>query len=236
MSYQKNTFLSYYKGQKLPYPVRCTIRRLEWRDIAQVMKLQSTILDELGQDQTFVSVNEAVDFRPYLTGEKGLMLGVFNDSGKLIAMQSLKVTHTPDIDIQSFTSEPVACLASFMVSHDYRGNRITPQLMGHLMHLSEVKFGVKNFIGYVDAHNPASYTHFLQNGFGVAEAYVDDVFHAPSYAFMFSNDKKVNDKLYFPAKMIGTGDFGFMQRRMKRVKICAALRQLKGKTQAHVKE
>ncbi len=217
--FQKNTFLSHHNGQKVNKPIPCTIRQLNWHDVSEILNLQGVILKELGPNQTFLSVNTESDFQPYLNDEKGMTLGVFeNITNQLIAVQSLKKEHTPDVDLKKITHDSIACLASFMVRKDFRGNRLTPLLMGHLTHIATAKYHVNNFIAYVDAHNPASYTHCQQKGFGIFEAYYDDVFHAPSYAFVLSDDKTVNDKLYFPDAIIKPKDFEKIQQIIKNKK------------------
>ncbi len=221
--YQKNTFLSFYDGKKVDAPILCTIRQLDWQDVSKVLELQKTILDELGADQTFLSVNKAADFQPYLNRQKGMMLGVFeNKTNQLIAVQSLKKEHVADVKIEDITSEPVACLASFMVRKDFRGNHLTPILMGHLTHIAATEYHINNFIAYVDARNPASYTHCQQRGFGIFKAYYDDVFHAPSYAFVLSDDEKVNDKLYFPDTILKPNHFEEVRQIIENGKCCVA--------------
>lgn len=173
-------------------------RILDESALKDVKGLQSEILDELGPEQTFITENTDEDFKGYLSGKKGKILGVYDkENGKLFGMVILKSSYVPDVSFDHIGDKNINCMGGLLVHKDYRGHSIGSILISKM---KEMTTDTSDFVAYVDAQNPKSYIQFLKNGFGISHAYYDPEFQSPSYALVFTQDDDFKNNLYYPQK------------------------------------
>ena len=100
-------------------------RILDESALKDVKGLQSEILDELGPEQTFITENTDEDFKGYLSGKKGKILGVYDkENGKLFGMVILKSSYVPDVSFDHIGDKNIYCIGGLLVHKDYRGHSI----------------------------------------------------------------------------------------------------------------
>ncbi len=201
-------FIKNYNGEKLTSPKQIKIKTLTEKDIDSLYQLQNNVLHELGPDQTLINDHSKEDFKKYM--DEGFIVGAF-DKDQIIGTISFKKNHDFEVNVKDIylNEKDFGCLGSLMVQKEYRNNKITQYMINHIMQQVKEKFGIENFISYIDGDNPKSYTNFHQMGFGISHVYFDPVFHAKSYAFVYTKEPKAKKQLYF-ANTNELESFGYM--------------------------